>query len=156
MRNFTRGLPGPLKPSCLCSTPAEGVRGGGKALKPNISPFAVCWEMCGDTSAQSEGPCLDKTWQTRGPCPGGTASVAGRRSNINFQNTEICGGRKKKKNLSMVSMYLQPEALHPLGNVIPWLPTHQIELSDSGMARQTSLTNIWQPGQDNVSPPSFE
>lgn len=73
-----------------------------------------------------------------------------------FRTLKFVEEGKKKKNLSMVSMYLQPEALHPLGNVIPWLPTHQIELSDSGMARQTSLTNIWQPGQDNVSPPSFE
>lgn len=90
--------------------PGEGVRGGEEALEPNISPFSACWRMCGDTSAQRERPCLDKTWQTQGPCPGGMASVDGR-TNIDFQN--LWG--EKKKYLSMVSMYLQPGALYPLG-----------------------------------------
>lgn len=82
--------------------PGEGVRGGEEALEPNISPFSACWRMCGDTSAQRERPCLDKTWQTRGPCPGGMASVDGR-TNIDFQNL---WGEKKK--ISVHGFYVSP------------------------------------------------
>lgn len=98
--HFKRGnfSPRTSKPLVFALHPHAGSRGSGEVPRPGLG-LAWVWTS------------LDKTWQIQGPCPSRPAWVAEGKSNISLQNTNIWGQR----DLSMISMYLQPEALHPSG-----------------------------------------